>query len=528
MDVTITLKNYRCFPDESPARIAFRNGLTAFVGVNNSGKSSILKFFYEFRDLFSRMRYSYQNYLMGNGIPFTFAASVLDQAEVFTNTNKRDLSIEIEFLRQTPSQILKALKPDKLLIKIARDTNLATVTFYASGSRIQFDRLLPIQSTSNTCFENNGIIVDVVDVIPVFETLTNTFYIAAFRNVLNVTGDRTYFDITIGQEIITKWRQFKTGDNIKLNNLAMKLTDDIKRIFEFKTLEIDASDDVRTFKVRIDSKPYRLTDIGSGFAQFLVTFINIALAQPSYIMIDEPEQNLHPRLQIDFLITLASYVKNGVLFGTHNIGLARSCADHIYCLKKIGEGQSLLRDFNSTASLSEFLGELGFSGYKELGFDKVLLVEGPTDIKTFQQFLRFYKKDHKIVVLPLGGSGMINGDRECELNEMLRITLNISAVIDSEVDSENAAISTERQAFVATCETLGIHCHTLMRRATENYFSDRAIKLAKGETYMALSPYQSLGIASPAWGKQDNWRIAMEMTKEELDNTDLGQFLGSL
>lgn len=36
MQIDITLKNYRCFPDSKPARISLREGFTALVGVNNS------------------------------------------------------------------------------------------------------------------------------------------------------------------------------------------------------------------------------------------------------------------------------------------------------------------------------------------------------------------------------------------------------------------------------------------------------------------------------------------------------------
>ncbi len=43
MDLEITIKNYRCFSDEKPARLVLRKGFPAFVGVNNSGKSSLLK-----------------------------------------------------------------------------------------------------------------------------------------------------------------------------------------------------------------------------------------------------------------------------------------------------------------------------------------------------------------------------------------------------------------------------------------------------------------------------------------------------
>lgn len=43
MDVEIEIKNYRCFPDERPASIRLRSGLTSVVGVNNAGKSTALR-----------------------------------------------------------------------------------------------------------------------------------------------------------------------------------------------------------------------------------------------------------------------------------------------------------------------------------------------------------------------------------------------------------------------------------------------------------------------------------------------------
>jgi len=55
MDAELTIKNYRCFPDSRHARIVVRDVFTAILGVNNSGKSSLLKFFYEFRYLFGRL-----------------------------------------------------------------------------------------------------------------------------------------------------------------------------------------------------------------------------------------------------------------------------------------------------------------------------------------------------------------------------------------------------------------------------------------------------------------------------------------
>jgi hypothetical protein len=52
MTIDLVLKNYRCFPDRLPTALRIQPGMTALVGKNNSGKSSVLKFLYEFRDLF--------------------------------------------------------------------------------------------------------------------------------------------------------------------------------------------------------------------------------------------------------------------------------------------------------------------------------------------------------------------------------------------------------------------------------------------------------------------------------------------
>ena len=50
-EVTVTLKNYRCFEDRNPAAVTIGKGFTAFIGPNNSDKSSFLRFFHEMRGL---------------------------------------------------------------------------------------------------------------------------------------------------------------------------------------------------------------------------------------------------------------------------------------------------------------------------------------------------------------------------------------------------------------------------------------------------------------------------------------------
>ena len=89
-----------------------------------------------------------------------------------------------------------------------------------------------------------------------------------------------------------------------------------------------------------------------------------------------------------------------------------------------------------------------------MGFDKVLLVEGRTDIKTIQQFLRKYKQDQHILVLSLGGKDFINEYSIGELEEIKRISDQISILIDSEKNSPDVDLEKYRKKFQENCQKM--------------------------------------------------------------------------
>ena len=215
------------------------------------------------------------------------------------------------------------------------------------------------------------------------------------------------------------------------------------------------------------------------------------------------------------------------MFATHSIGLARSVADRIYSFRK-GDTGTVVQPFEATINYAEFVGELSFSAFKEFGADSILLVEGVTDVKAVQQFLRMLKKDHLAAIVPLGGDQLARGGVEAELGELKRLSTNIFALVDSERPGENAAPQPNRLAFAEVCRRLGFRVCVTKRRAIENYFSDRALKQTFGSNYRALAPYESLKSCSPGWSKMENWRVARNMVPTELESTDLGEFLKSL
>jgi predicted ATPase len=530
MNVDLVLRNYRCFPDSSPARFTVQRGFTSFVGANNSGKSSLLRFFFEFRTFLESLSGptdQLMQALRGGQSSVGLGSNVADYTEVFSNDNSRPMQIEIGVPASTDAD-----SATKITVELVRSDNLFRVTeLHNRGGAVPPGPDYQFRTANDGLWLITGRGERIVKMDSIFASirmLASTVYLGSFRNAINIGGASDYFDIPVGEQFLQAWKGLKGGRTKAQANAAMKLTDDIRQIFDFNALEINIAADDRTLQVFVDRRPFRLDELGSGLAQFILVLAAVATRPRDLILIDEPELNLHPSLQISFVTTLATYATTGVMLGTHNIGLARAIGDSIYSLRRIREGVSQLAPFEKLSSLPEFLGELSFSGYQALGFEKVLLVEGPHDVTAVQQFLRKRGLDHKIVLLPLGGSSMINGNRLAELTELKRISNNIHALIDSERASAGEALAADRQGFVARCLTLGIPCHVLDYRAIENYFPEAAIKAVMGASYRGLTPFERLKDAKPSWGKQDNWRIARDMALDDLNGTDLGEFIKSL
>ncbi len=157
-------------------------------------------------------------------------------------------------------------------------------------------------------------------------------------------------------------------------------------------------------------------------------------------------------------------------------------------------------------------------------------MEGTTEVLCFQELLRKLNKDQKFVIMQLGGSSLINEKVAPQLSELARITdsKRIHVYIDSERETPDAPLDTERQGFIRICSELGFNARASDRKATENYFPQTAITRALGRGYQALTPYQRLKEAARPWRKADNYKIAREMQFEDIQETDLGRFLCSI
>ena len=303
--------------------------------------------------------------------------------------------------------------------------------------------------------------VDYSKLIGFSTELSQSKYFPAFRNAIN-QGAGNYYDIPVGTALIETWDHWKAGNSRSQKLAISRVEMEISSLLGFETLQINADKSGQTLDIIIDGRPQKLYEVGAGVAQLIIVLATALVNKPPYILIDEPELSLHPSLQLSFLATLGSYAQKGLLYSTHSISLARSTAQRIYAVKKIGSGSSQMYPFgDSRINFGGWLGELSYSSRVELGCEGLLLVEGPSEVLCFQEFLRKLGKDHKYVLMQLGGSSLIRGGITPHMSELSRILdpSKIRVFIDSEKDAADAILATDRAAFIADCKSIGIVNH---------------------------------------------------------------------
>lgn len=124
VEIDLTIKNYRCFSDEHPARITLRPGAISFVGKNNSGKSTLLPFFFELRNLFQVMSSPGQVHetILKNRRSFSFPTQQVPYPNaVFCDLNNRDLTISLAY--RDGAGWDTRLVPSRVDIRIPRSTS---------------------------------------------------------------------------------------------------------------------------------------------------------------------------------------------------------------------------------------------------------------------------------------------------------------------------------------------------------------------------------------------------------------------
>lgn len=543
MDLKFSIKNFRCF-GEVPGQYELRTGATAFLGPNNSGKTTIGKLLFCLRPLFEQLSKAptFNAWMRTPQIigPANNGSGVSSGAHPeFRNWACRHTKGVCELTITAPQVGTVNFLFDLRALRVVR----VNIIVKDGGFELRADGRAPEVSTftlrdgGNTkAIDADGQITTLLNethalIAPLFETLARVTFVSTGRHTQNVTGDGVAaYDMCLGKPLFEMWRKNQTQGDPAVSKMGRELLRTIGRIFDDEGLSLLTQEEDSTLLVIMGDEQYRIDEVGNGIGQFVTIGINLMSRSPSYVFIDEPETGLHPQLQRAMVEFIESIASDGVLFATHSIGLARATAEYLYSVTTGKDHCASIKPFERAPKLPEFLGEMSFSTYQELGFSRLLFVEGKSDVGPIRQWLRELNNDHEVVVFSLGGSSGISA-LPSEIGEAKRVCENISVILDRDTDDSNSAPNAERIAAKAACDEAGVPVLILERRALENYFPDNAVKKALGPTATALEPFErpKAKWAEFGYGKSHhNPAIAAEIRVEDLKGTDLFRFLITL
>lgn len=534
MNLEITVKNYRCFNEAHPATLRFHRGTTALIGTNNAGKSTLLRLFYELRPWFTLLASEHGVWLklLNESLPPPRPLDVDDRTAILHRHAAGDLVFQVRILdcdySRTQGGVHDYQVPGEIDLILSRKHHQLRARI--DGRRGRFQVVDGRSSHARLVGGEQGLAsVSWPVVQELFSDLADTFYIGPYRALRPLPSRERSYDLHLGGTYFEHMLQHQKSRKADYEAGLRKLERDMMAIFQFRSFKAALVGDPPALHFEINGDGHRIDELGSGVGQVFLILGQAHLRRPAYLFIDEPECHLHPSIQADFITALNGYTRKALFLATHSMGLARTATDRIYqVVRQPAENFTTVRRYRADERLSEVLGQINFTQQQQAGCRKILLVEGPTEVKAIRQFLRHLGGTNEVVILPLGGSSMINDRRGEELQEIARICPDMYAVIDSEKADEDAPLAPERQGFLRACARAGITCHVLERRALENYLTRPAIQKVLGRGFRELGPYEDVKQRFSHWPKADNWKVVQAMRSQDAVETDLGRFLKSV
>ena len=216
-----------------------------------------------------------------------------------------------------------------------------------------------------------------------------------------------------------------------------------------------------------ESNWIKAADSGLGLREILTIISFIIAYDYNFIMIEEPENHIHPDMQRKLISFIKSKKEQQFLLATHsNIFLDPSFADKIY--RTFFTSKVEIVDNTNRASI---LSDLGYSVSDNLVSDLIILTEGPTDRPVIEEMCRKmgFWENYNIKFWPMGGDIMSQLDLSTLSDNVAEN--KIIALIDSDTESQK-----ERNRFKKKCEEMNIECFQLKRYSIENYIPLETIK----------------------------------------------------
>lgn len=265
------------------------------------------------------------------------------------------------------------------------------------------------------------------------------------------------------------------------------LIDEIKRYFpDLESVESDRTEhDVATLTYVEYGKKLDILYSGTGLKHFLDVLLKTTISGANVVLIDEPELGLHADLQrrfMEYLGTLATE-KNIQFFLATQSQIILNYADSITFYKVINtKGKRSVLQVNKD-TVHTLLGDLGIRPSDVFNQDMCLLVEGASEVIFFEHIIRnLYKNEFDKVAVGIqqygGGaaSGIIHG--HIEISNIIPAQKYIFWTHDRDAKPSEPP-ATDATQFKNAIERAGFECHIWDKREIEYYYPEIIHKTAQ-------------------------------------------------
>jgi len=216
-----------------------------------------------------------------------------------------------------------------------------------------------------------------------------------------------------------------------------------------------------------------LAECGTGIGQVLSILYVVLKSEGSVIIIDEPNSFLHPRAAKALMSLLRTDTNNQYIVSTHSPEvIVASDPDKLFMLEFVDESTKIHEIARGDlGSAKQVLDEIGSRLSDVFGADRVVWVEGPTEVECFPALLKASRRELEtgVAIAPLRNTGDLESRHGEAIADIYRnlssahALLPIPIAVSLDGDKQNMPNkSILERAF-------GEVLHFLPRRCYENY-----------------------------------------------------------
>lgn len=480
------IKNFRSF-DENGIFLDNIKKLNIFIGKNNSGKSTLLRFLKYFAMNSSNLKefpHSIEEEHKRNGKPVSLTIFLTHRALGYPT-----------FIDSYNRQRFDSLLPDPLECNyFFRANNISLKKGFLDSLN---DNILVKMQSQYTSAPKATLQTAVINTINDYvirnysQIFKDVIYIPHFRVInFNDTRSNDLFEID-GSNIILKMFEMQNpiiGQEHQKHQF-IKIQKFVRQLLKVDSLEIEIPHTKNNLFINMFNNRLPLESFGTGIHQLVILCSALVINENKIVCIEEPEIHLHPELQRMFLDFLIEETNNVYFISTHsNVFVDFHNDIQINHVTYDGNTTSITQ-VEENGNIYEVLNDLGYKNSDLLQSNGVIWVEGPSDRIYLNKWLSLLAPELEeglhYSIMFYGGKLLshlslnkketqkINADFfENELIELLKVNRNAYIVMDRDGKTSQASLNRTKSRIQ---EEIGDAHWITKGREVENYLTANTI-----------------------------------------------------